>query len=210
MKKILCLFLLGILPATPGFAISEENYAEAYIAEVKPFIDAQARPWEFTGVDGIRLKAVSYSHADSAKALVVLVNGRAESYLEYGELVYDLYQRGFDVVSFDHRGQGLSERMVKDSQMSYVREFPDYVHDFSHFMNEVSFRHDPTIPKVLLAHSMGGLVASQFIVKHPDAFKSAVLSSPMVLREIPTRTPRSASIKPKRRIMKIRKSSWAE
>ncbi|MCV5871060.1 alpha/beta fold hydrolase, partial [Escherichia coli] len=46
------------------------------------------------------------------KKAVLIVNGRIESSWKYQELFYDLYRQGYDVYSFDHRGQGLSDRLL--------------------------------------------------------------------------------------------------
>ncbi|MCW1889529.1 alpha/beta hydrolase [Vibrio chagasii] len=49
------------------------------------------------------------SHCDSP-------NGRIECCQKYQEIFYDFYQQGYIVYSFDHQGQGQSERMVADSE----------------------------------------------------------------------------------------------
>ncbi|MCV6036713.1 alpha/beta fold hydrolase, partial [Escherichia coli] len=53
------------------------------------------------------------------KKAVLIVNGRIESSWKYQELFYDLYRQGYDVYSFDHRGQGLSDRLLSDSDMGH-------------------------------------------------------------------------------------------
>ena len=45
-----------------------------------------------------------------------MVNGRAENMLKWTELAYDVYQQGYDVLIFDHRGQGYSQRLLNDSE----------------------------------------------------------------------------------------------
>ncbi|WP_438876507.1 alpha/beta fold hydrolase, partial [Bacillus cereus group sp. Bce039] len=61
--------------------------------------------------------------------VIIIVNGRIESACKYQELFYDLFHQGYDIYSFDHRGQGLSERLIADPQMGYVEQFDDYVRD---------------------------------------------------------------------------------
>ena len=56
---------------------------------------------------------------------ILVVNGRIECCSKYQELFYDLFQQGYDVYSYDHRGQGLSDRLIEDKQMGYVDEFDD-------------------------------------------------------------------------------------
>ena len=46
------------------------------------------------------------------RKLMILVNGRAENMLKWTELAYDFYQQGYDVLLFDHRGQGYSQRII--------------------------------------------------------------------------------------------------
>ncbi|WP_428773600.1 alpha/beta fold hydrolase [Vibrio sp.] len=109
---------------------------------------------------------------------VVVVNGRIECCWKYQELFYDLFQQGYDVYSFDHRGQGLSGRLIEDQQMGYVEEFDDYIQDMAqqveHF-NLDRYRH-----RMILAHSMGATIATRYLQTHPQhAFCAAALSAPM-------------------------------
>ena len=48
------------------------------------------------------------------RGTVLLLNGRKEYLEKYHETICDLNDRGFAVVSFDWRGQGLSDRLLPD------------------------------------------------------------------------------------------------
>lgn len=60
---------------------------------------------------------------------MILVNGRAENMLKWTELAYDFYQQGYDVLLFDHRGQGYSQRII--SQKGHLDEFRFYTDDMA-------------------------------------------------------------------------------
>jgi lysophospholipase len=63
--------------------------------------------------DGMRLRHGFWVCGDSAcRGTVFLLTGRSEYMEKYAEVVQELNGRGFDVYSFDWRGQGLSERIL--------------------------------------------------------------------------------------------------
>ena len=112
------------------------------------------------------------------KKAVLIVNGRIESSWKYQELFYDLYRQGFDVYSFDHRGQGLSDRLLSDSDMGHVYDFTDYIDD----MDIVVKKHDLSEYQqcFIIAHSMGGAIATRYLQTHPEhPFTGLILSAPM-------------------------------
>jgi len=96
----------------------------------------------------------------------VIVNGRNESYWKYQELFYELYSHGYDVYAYDHRGQGESGRILKDPQVGYVAEFDYYVDDLDTFIYDV-VKPERYKNRYLLAHSMGGAVATLYLERKP-------------------------------------------
>ena len=112
---------------------------------------------------------------------IVIVSGRTESYVKYDELIYDLYQNGYAVFIYDHRGQGLSDRILPGAdnhEKSYVERFDDYVEDLDTFIERIV---RPEKPRriFLLAQSMGGAIASLWAERHPKVAHALALSSPM-------------------------------
>jgi lysophospholipase len=132
----------------------------------------------FQGVDNTR---INYAHlkVENAYKCLIMVSGRSESYLKYKELSYDFSLQGYDVFIIDHRGQGLSERLVTSPYKGYVLNFQDYVTDLSLFIENVVNKNCSTKP-YLLAHSMGGAIAARYMQDHPNAIHAAVLSAPML------------------------------
>ncbi len=112
------------------------------------------------------------------KGAVVISSGRTESMVKYQEVIYDLGQKGYSVYIFDHRGQGFSDRMLADKEKGYVRSFDDYISDLKKFVGIVKKKKQGKL--FLLAHSMGGAIASRYLEMNPEhPFEKAILCSPM-------------------------------
>jgi lysophospholipase len=175
-------------------ALARMNFDEySKEAELTVRLSAEIREfWQegvfssFNGIDQIRVNYATFIH-HKVQESIVLVTGRTESYMKYQELAFDLYQQGYNVFIIDHRGQGLSQRLLKDNHKGYVKKFDDYAHDLKQFLDEVVTKKglndsiDKTLAKPhLLAHSMGGAIAVRMMQLYPTLVKSAVLTSPMI------------------------------
>ena len=58
---------------------------------------------------GIDIICASFHHP-KAKANIIFLTGLAESFIKYSEVIQFLYERGFNVFTYDHQSQGLSGR----------------------------------------------------------------------------------------------------
>lgn len=75
----------------------------------------------FEGHRGVKLRyAVFRSSTAKTKGTIVLVHGRNEAIEKYFETIRDLTERGFWVATYDFRGQGGSERLLKDPRKGHV------------------------------------------------------------------------------------------
>jgi lysophospholipase len=112
--------------------------------------------------------------------MLVLVNGRSESWLKYTPLCRELNRAGYMVYSYDHRGQGLSPRLAGGNrQIGHVDAFAAYGRDLALFLKEVRKREGPGAIS-LLGNSMGSAVIVDFLSEHQDSgVKKIVLCSPM-------------------------------
>lgn len=162
----------------PARAISEKGYEAAYLNTVVPFLN-HGDAFLFSTRDGVSLSGVRFVHPES-RGTIVVVEGRSEPWLKYGEVFYDLYQRGFTLYAYDHRGQGRSPHLVSTNrQIGHIDDFAHYAEDLEDFVRTVVV---PSGEKnlFLLAHSMGGAVAAQYLERGTSPFRSAVLLSPML------------------------------
>ncbi len=115
---------------------------------------------------------------DAPRGSIIFSPGRTEFIEKYLETIADLTQRGYTVLMVDPRGQGLSDRMVPDRLISYVRDFQDYADDLAFAMQ--SFL--PLLPKphILMGHSMGGTIVLQSVLSGAINPHAVICSAPML------------------------------
>ncbi len=175
MRHLVWLLILG---SSPAWALSEEDYAAQRSALAQPYYFNNRRMETVDGVKGVALSSVSFPSSNNDVAVIIL-GGRTEAHIKYAEVFYDLRDWGYSLYSYDHRGQGFSERILKDNiQKQHVDSFDDYVEDLRRYVDGVVRRNNHR--KVfILAHSMGGLVATRYAQQYPRGVDGLVLSSPM-------------------------------
>ena len=134
----------------------------------------------FSGVNNARINYAAFlNHQENNAKCIVISSGRSEGYLKYKELSFDLYNQGYSVFLLDHRGQGISERLLENPYKGYVEDFQFYVDDLAFFIDNIVAKQCSAKP-YLLAHSMGGAIAARYLQDFPTKIKAAVLSSPML------------------------------
>ena len=105
-----------------------------------------------------------------AKAVVMLVHGLGEHCQRYDHLASHLNLAGYALSSMDLPGHGKS-----DGERGHINSFTDYESAVLalHARTKVLY---PDTPIFLLGHSMGGLIATKFLLGHQDKFAGAMLS----------------------------------
>ncbi|KYN25603.1 lysophospholipase [Vibrio cidicii] len=162
-------------PSLPSY--TQENLFEQAIAGPIAALWQQRQEGYFKSSDKTKLYWCKLTDPKHSKA-VLLVNGRIESSWKYQELLFDFYRQGYDVYSYDHRGQGLSDRLVQDSDIGHVYEFDDYVRDLASVVQHFALEGYQQCH--LVSHSMGGAIATRYLQTNPHhPFDKLVLSAPM-------------------------------
>lgn len=161
--------------------LSEDNYADTMFTEVNPYLEKLCTNDDyFTGYDGESLHYKNYI-IDNSKAHVVLVHGFTDYADKYNELIYYFLKSGYSVSIMEHRGHGYSHRSTDDLSKVTIESFDEYLDDFDIFIETIvkpSLHNDEKM--FAFAHSMGGAIATLYIMDHPDTFDCAILSSPMM------------------------------
>jgi lysophospholipase len=131
---------------------------------------------DFIAADGAVLRWGHLPVRD-ARAECVLVGGFGEFIEKQFETVRDLAARRIAVWCLDWRGQGGSIRPRRLPTRPRARKFHRDADDLAGF---TAAKLRGRLPRLLVAHSMGGAIALLCLKRHPRLFAAAVLSSPMV------------------------------
>ncbi|MGW9229420.1 alpha/beta fold hydrolase [Pseudorhizobium sp. NPDC055634] len=134
----------------------------------------------FTGYRGVRLRyAIFRSPISPARGTVVLMQGRNECIEKYFETIRDLNAMGLWVATFDLRGQGGSDRLLKDPRKGHVRRMSHYERDLEIFLEQIVLP-DTRLPFFLVAHSTGALIALSAAPRLATRISRMALSAPYV------------------------------
>ena len=123
----------------------------------------------FEGAGGVKLFEQRWLPASGdVRAVLVIVHGLKDHSTRYAEFANRLAQHGYAVHAFDLRGHGSSE-----GRRVYIDEFDEYVQDLDTFVARVR-RADK--PLFVLGHSMGGAIATEWVLAKKPALTGLILS----------------------------------
>ncbi len=129
--------------------------------------------------DGIKIRVCHWQKKNDCNGTILLQQGHNEFIEKYYETIQEFLDRGFSVVCFDWRGQGMSERMIKDKNKSFIRDFSRHDKDLEYVIEKII---EPffTKPIIGIGHSMGGCLMLSAFNNNPNKFNYGVLSAPML------------------------------
>ena len=128
---------------------------------------------------GAMLHVTHWLPAAAPKAVILLAHGYAEHAGRYAHVAKRLTDAGYAVYAVDHWGHGKS-----DGEGGYVPRFSAFTDGMAELLTLVEVNH-PGAPRLLLGHSMGGLIATLFLIDRQDAFVAAALSGPAIVPGAP-------------------------
>jgi alpha-beta hydrolase superfamily lysophospholipase len=128
----------------------------------------------FSGVNGVTIAHREWLPEGQARGIVVIAHGINEHAGRYEHVAKRLVRDGWMVGAPDHRGHGLS-----GGRRAAVERFDDWITDLDSYIREVLT--GAPRPLFLVGHSLGGLIALVYAVRHEDILDGLVLSSPSVM-----------------------------
>lgn len=140
-------------------------------------MEARRDEGRFAGACGLEIYWQAWLPEGEPRAVVLIAHGGAEHSGRYAWTAGELVARGHAVYALDHRGHGRSE-----GTRAYVDRLAHAVADL-HVLSGLARERHPDAPAFLLGHSMGGLIALEYAVRHQDELNGLVLSAPLAVLE---------------------------
>ena len=159
------------------------NYIKAPYLELKNYhAPIGIQSYYIPMKDGINIRLccwINDSEGKSSRGTILLQQGYNEFIEKYFEVIGEFLKRGFSVISFDWRGQGMSEKMLENKNKAFIQDFSLHDSDLENIMKDII---EPLFPRpyIGVGHSMGGCLMLSALYKHPDFFDKAILSAPML------------------------------
>jgi lysophospholipase len=130
--------------------------------------------------DGLKLRYAHFAATGRPlKGTVIVLPGRNEAIEKYFETIRDLSRRGLGSAIVDLRGQGGSDRLLKDPHRGHIDSFQNYVRDLEQFFEEIVLA-DCRGPFYILGHSTGALIAILSSLSMTNRVRRMVLTGPLL------------------------------
>lgn len=124
----------------------------------------------------------------SPKAVLLIAHGYAEHGLRYAKLARHFAALGYHIYAVDHWGHGRS-----DGRRGYVPDFSVFTAGLAAQLDHVKAQH-PELPRFLLGHSMGGLIALRHLMRAQGDYQAVALSGPaLAMQPQPSMVARGAA-----------------
>ncbi len=124
--------------------------------------------------DGTQLFCRMQAHPEAPAALL-FIHGFGEHSGRYGHVLDHFFARGYDVAAFDYRGHGRAQ-----GRRGHIGSFREYFDDVDAFIRWAMARTTGDRRLYLVGHSLGGLIASAYVLEQPEGIDGVILSSPFL------------------------------
>jgi lysophospholipase len=156
--------------------------AELYAHPDNP-VPSQPTVWLATTTDGVSLRLARWRPtARRSRGTVLVAQGRAEFIERYFETITELRRRGFHVITFDWRGQGGSDHLIRNPRKGHVGRLSHYRADLDAVISQMKARMPE--PHFALAHSMGGALFLDAAIRKALPVARLVVLTPMIDLEL--------------------------
>ncbi|RHW72739.1 monoglyceride lipase, putative [Trypanosoma equiperdum] len=156
----------------------DENHDLKYATPDREPPDPELFPHYLQNKQGLWLHFTEWApprDVPNVRGVLFVVSGLGEHTARYGGVGRYFSREGYHVFCMDNQGAGASE-----GERLYVVDFEDFVDDIFLFRRRVFslYPEYAKLPRFLLGHSMGGLIATHVSLRDPTSFAGVVLSGP--------------------------------
>jgi lysophospholipase len=128
--------------------------------------------------DGWPLRTYAQPAAGKPTGSILWLGGRGDIFEKYLETLDCWSRAGWDVTSFDWRGQGGSGRVGANAAVGHIDDYATWVDDLAHFYG--FWTAEKPGPHVVMGHSMGGHLVLRTVMERRIAPDKVVLVAPML------------------------------
>ena len=155
------------------------EYPSADYLELDDYKPPAGSKWHFIETSKNNKIRLAYWKVDQSKGTVLIQQGHNEFIEKYYETIKELIKLKFSVVSFDWRGQGMSDKILEYINKQHISDFKLHDDDLNFIVENILIRYFPK-PYVAIGHSMGGCILLSNLKKYDAIFSKMILSAPML------------------------------
>lgn len=139
-------------------------------------LPAGMRTWTWAAPDGWRYRRADWPQAGrSPRGTLLFAGGRGDFIEKYLEAAAHWHGAGWNVASFDWRGQGKSKGDIEGQD---IPSFDPLLDDMAALVADWLAANAG--PHVIVAHSLGGHMLLRLLIERTPAIAAAVLIAPMI------------------------------
>lgn len=124
--------------------------------------------------DGLMLEATLFIPKEKPKGIIQIAHGMAEHKERYFDFMKFLCEHRYLCIIHDHRGHGKSIQEDSDFGYFYTDQIDGIVQDLYQITKYVKHEY-PNLPVFLFAHSMGTLVARNYMKQYDKEVEKVIL-----------------------------------
>lgn len=132
--------------------------------------------FHFTDPAGLDIQCYRWTCKNKPHAILQIVHGMAEHAARYDDFASFLSNNNIAVYAHDQRGHGLTAGTIENTGFFAEKNGWELAVNNVYELTERIETDYPDIPVFLLGHSLGSLIARDYIAKYPAAMKGTILS----------------------------------
>ncbi len=158
-----------------------EDYEEAPYLELDHYKAPKGVNSIFIPMHDMKKLRLMYWKSNKNKEVgtVLLQQGHNEFIEKYYETIQEFLDRNYNVVAFDWRGQGMSQKIINDNHKQYIEDFAIHDQDLEFIIDKI-ITNNFNGPLIGIGHSMGGCILLSALKKNAHKFEKIILSAPML------------------------------
>jgi alpha-beta hydrolase superfamily lysophospholipase len=136
---------------------------------------SEATTFTFDDAEGFEIFVRRWEPDGPPRAVLQIAHGAVEHSARYERLALFLNDAGIAVYAPDHRGHGETAGTIERAGIAGPDGWNGIVRDFARLGDIIAEEH-PGLPVFVLGHSMGSIVAQQYIQEHGARLAGAILT----------------------------------